>query len=110
MSLIAHVDFFPASEYLVTAVLFIPLGHRRILVHVFDDVSPTDTRVVGAEGNLTFLRAVRDDSHFCATKIVVEEILEPHAGDEKEVPSIGASLRDVVLRTITAHLAVVFSS
>src|SRR5690349_1225617 len=91
-------------------MLLIPLSHRRVLVHVLDDVSPTDSRVVRAEGDFTFLRAVRDDAHFSATEIVVEEILEPHTRDKQEVPAIGTAHRDVLLAAIAAHLAVVLAS
>ena len=90
-------------------MLLIPLGDGRVLVHVFDDIAPADACVVRAEGNLAFLRAVRDDAHFSATEIVVEEILEPHSSDEQEVPAIGTALFDIVLRAIAADLAVVLA-
>jgi hypothetical protein len=45
-------------------------------------------RVVRAEGNFALLRGVGDDAHFGAAEVIVEEVLEPHAGDEEEVPRI----------------------
>src|ERR1043166_1566073 len=84
-------------------MLLIPLRDSRVLVHVLDDVSPTDTGVVSTERNLAFLRAVRDDAHFSATEIVVEEILEPHTCDEQEVPAIRTALSDIFLAAIAAR-------
>ena len=69
-------------------VLFVPLGERRGHVHLLDDVAPADAGVVRAEGNLAFLRGVGNDALFGAAEIVVEQILEPHAGDEQEVPAV----------------------
>src|ERR1041385_1121671 len=90
-------------------MLLIPLRDSRVLVHVLDDVSPTDTGVVSTERNLAFLRAVRDDAHFSATEIVVEEILEPHTRDEEEVPAIRPALSDIFLAAIAADFAVVLT-
>src|SRR5437868_1684057 len=91
-------------------MLLIPLRDRRVLVHVLDDVSPTDSRVVSAERDFAFLRAVRNDAHFCATEIVVEEILEPHARNEQEVPTVGPTLLNVALSAIAAHPAVILTT
>src|SRR5262249_18004205 len=85
------------------------LRDRGVLVHVLDDVSPTDTRVVSTEGNLTFLSAVRNDAHLGATEVVVEEILEPHTGDKQEVPAIRSALLDIAGSAITADFAVVLA-
>src|SRR6185369_2952411 len=52
---VGHVDVFAAREDLVPAMLLIPLRDGRVLVHVLDDVSPTNTRVVGAKGDFAFL-------------------------------------------------------
>src|SRR6185369_12278689 len=90
--LVSHRHVLAAGENLVTAVLLIPLRDGRVLVHVLDDVAPADTRVVRAERNLTFLRAVRDDAHFSAAEVVVEEILEPHSSDKQEVPAMRSPL------------------
>src|SRR6185369_147655 len=54
--------------------------------------------------------AVRDDAHFRASEIVVEEILEPHTRDKKEVPAIRTALLDIVLAAVTADFAVVLTS
>src|SRR5690242_5233564 len=91
------------------AMLLIPLRDGRVLVHVLDDVSPANSRVVRAEGDLAFLRAVRDDAHLGAAEIVVEKILEPHARDEQEVPAVSTPLLDVRFGAIAAHLAVIFA-
>ena len=65
-------DLFAAGENLVTPVLFIPFRNRGVLVHVFNDIAPTDAGIVGAETDFAFLRAVRNDAHFSATEVVVE--------------------------------------
>jgi formylmethanofuran dehydrogenase subunit A len=75
------------------AVFLVPLRDGRVLVHVLDDLAPADTRVVRAEGNFALLRGVRDDAHFGAAEIVVEQILEPHARDQQEVPRIAVTRR-----------------
>ena len=93
----------------MTAVIFIPLCHRRILVHVLNDVPPSDARVVSTEGDFTLLSSVRDDAHLGATEVVVEKILEPHAGDEQEIPAVGTTLLDVIRRTVAGNFAIVFA-
>ena len=77
-------------------MLLVPLGERGGHVHLLDDVAPADAGVVGAEGDLAFLRGVGNDALLGAAEIVVEQILEPHAGDEQEVPAVAAALLDVV--------------
>src|SRR4029453_18581252 len=99
-----------SCKNLVTSILFIPLSNSGVLVHVLNNVAPTDSVVVGTERNLTFLGAVRNDAHFGAAKIVVEKILKPHTRDEEEVPAIRASPSDVLFRSRAIDLAVVFSS
>ena len=101
--------FFTVGEDLVTAVVLVPLGDRRVLVHVLDDVSPADTRVVCAEGNFAFLRAVGDDAHFGAAEIVVEEILEPHSRDKQEVPRVLTALLDILDGAVPADLSVILT-
>src|SRR5215469_8017328 len=70
----------------MAATRAVPLRDRSVRLHLLDDISPADARVVRAEADFTHLRAVRNDAHLGATKIVVEEILEPHAGDEEGAP------------------------
>ena len=82
------VDLAPAGVDLVPPVLSVPLRQRRGHVHLLDDVPPADARVVRAERNLAFLRSVGDHAHLRAPEVVVEQVLEPHAGDEQEVPRI----------------------
>ena len=85
---VGHADLFAAGEDFVTAVLLVPLGQRGGHVHLLDDVAPAHAGVVGAEADFAFLRGVRNDALLGAAEVVVEQILEPHAGDEEEVPAI----------------------
>src|SRR4028118_2351083 len=87
-------------------VLFVPLGNRRVLVHLLDDVAPTYPRVIGAETDLALLRAVRDDAHLRAAEVVVEQVLEPHAGDEEEIPAVVAAGLEALLGAVPLVLAV----
>ncbi len=64
-------------------------------MHLLDDVAPADAGVVRAEADFAFLRGVGNDALLGAAEVVVEQILEPHAGDEQEVPAVGAALLDV---------------
>src|SRR3974390_311699 len=83
-----EVDVLALGVNLVLAVVLIPLGDGGILVHIFDDLAPSNSGVVSAEADFALLRAVGDDAHLGAAEIVIKEILEPHAGDEEEVPRI----------------------
>ena len=91
----------------MAAVLLIPLGEGGGHVHLLDDVPPADAGVVGAEGDFAFLRGVGDDALFGTAEVVVEQVLEPHAGDEEEVPAVGTALLDVGHGAVAGHLAVV---
>src|SRR5262249_29306309 len=99
-----------AGEDLMTAMLLVPFREGWRHVHRLDDVPPRDPGVVGAEGNLALLRGIRNDAHLGTPEVVVEEILEPHACDEQEVPAIGTTLLDVRHRAVAADLAVILSS
>src|SRR5262245_59719180 len=70
MALVREIDVLATGKNFVSAVLLIPLCDSRVLMHVFNNVPPTNTCVVGAEGDLAFLRSVRNDAHFSATEIV----------------------------------------
>src|SRR5580700_1249664 len=83
-----QIDLLAFGEDVVLAVFLVPLGDGRVLVHVLDDFAPAHAGVVRAEGNLTLLRGVGNDAHFGAAEIVIEKVLEPHAGDKQEVPRI----------------------
>ncbi len=109
MRRVAQIDFFTAGKDFVATVFFIPLSDRRILVHVLDDVSPTDAGVVCTERNFAFLRSVRDDAHFGASEIVVEQILEPHSRDKQEVPRVLTTFFDVFDRAVAVNLSVIFA-
>ncbi len=76
-------------------------------MHLLDDVAPAHAGVVRAEGDFAFLRGVGNDALLGAAEVVVEEILEPHAGDEEEVPAIGATHLDVVHGAVALDAAVV---
>ena len=88
-------DLLAAGEDLVAAMLLIPLGERGRHVHLLDDVAPADAGVIGAEADLALLRGVGNDALLGAAEVVVEQILEPHAGDEEEVPAVLAAQLDV---------------
>ena len=70
----------------VLAVFLEPLRNTRRAVQLLHDVAPTHAGVVGAEGYLPLLGAIRNDAHLGAPKVVVEEILKPHPGHEQEAP------------------------
>jgi hypothetical protein len=57
-------------------------------VHVFDNLSPSDPGIVGAEGNFPFLRSVRDDAHFGTAKIICPKVLEPHPFNAQHSPVV----------------------
>ena len=95
MLLARHVDSLAACEDLVSAVLVVSLGERRRHVHLLDDVAPTNFGVVRAERDLALLRRMRDDANLGAAEVVVEQILEPHARDEQEVPAVCPPLLDI---------------
>src|SRR5262249_50851170 len=66
-----QVHLLAAREDLVPAVLFVPLGERGRHVHLLDNIAPTDTCVVSAEGDLAFLRSVGNDALLGAAEVVV---------------------------------------
>src|SRR6202042_543785 len=88
-------DLLATGEDLVPAMLLVPLGEGGGHVHLLDDVAPAHACVVGAEADLALLCGVGDDALLGAAEVVVEEVLEPHAGDEEEVPTVAAALCDV---------------
>src|ERR1700679_410196 len=88
-------------------MLLVPLGEGGGHVHLLDDVAPAYAGVVGAEADLALLRGVRDDALLGAAEVVVEEILEPHAGDEEEVPTVAAALFDILHGAVGCDLTVV---
>src|SRR3954463_11148780 len=90
----------------MTAVLLVPLREGRRHVHLLDDVPPADAGVIRAEGDLPLLCRVRNDAALRAPEVVVEQVLEPHAGDEQEVPAIAAALLLILDRAIAADAAV----
>src|SRR5262249_22361105 len=63
--------------------------------HLLDNLTPSDARIVCAEGNFTLLRAVRDDAHLGAPKVVIEQVLKPHSRDKQEIPAVLAPLEDL---------------
>src|SRR5258708_7127104 len=103
----SEIDVLALGVNLVLPVILVPLGDGRVLVHVFDDVAPAHAGVVRAEADFALLRAVGNDAHFSAAEIVVEEILEPHSGDEEEVPRVlRAALHGIFVSALRGSLAV----
>src|SRR3954469_17734877 len=74
-------------------VFAMPFRQRRGSMHAFDHLTPADSRVVGAEGNLAFLRSIGDDAHFRAPEVVRPQILEPHSLYAKNTPFIAFGSR-----------------
>src|SRR5262249_26825586 len=53
-----------------------------------------------------FLRGIRNNALLGAPEIVVVKVLEPHAGDEQEVPAVLATLLDVFDGAFAVNLAI----
>ena len=85
---------------LVLAVGLVPLGHRRALVHVLDNLPPSDPGVVGTEGDFTELRRIGDDAHFGPPEVVVEKILKPHTGNDAHLPGERPPFEDIVVSAV----------
>jgi len=81
-----------------------PFGQCSGPVHAFDDLTPADAGVVGAERDFAFLRSIWDDAHFRAPEVVGPEILKPHTLDAKNTPviSLGTRLHPIVAIAIGA--------
>src|ERR1700692_2875921 len=102
-----EVDGLALGINLMLAVVLVPLGHRRVLMHVLDGLPPAYAGVVRTEADLALLRRVRDDAHFRAAEVVVEQILEPHPRDEQEIPGILlAALHGVFVSAVRRRLTV----
>jgi len=67
-----------SGEDLVAAVLLVHFGEGSRHVHL-DNVCAAHAGLVGAEADFAFL-GVGDDALLGAAEVVVEQILEPHAG------------------------------
>src|SRR5262245_5649446 len=102
-----EVDLLPAGKNFVASVLFIPLGERRRHMHLLDDLSPPHTSLTCAKLDLTLLCRIRNDAHFGATEIVIEEVLEPHSRQEEDVPAVTPALLDILSRPVHPDLTVV---
>src|SRR5437588_12394097 len=76
----------------VALVLFVPFFEVGSLVHVLDDLTPTNAGVISAEGNLAFLSAVGNHAHLGAAEVVIEKVLEPHAFNTKHAPIVTRSI------------------
>src|SRR5439155_20024766 len=90
----------------VLAVRLVPFRDRRSLVHILDDLPPTDAGVVGAEGDLAELRGIGDDAPLSATEVVIEQVLEPHSANDKEVPRKVAPFECILERPVRAAMPV----
>src|ERR1700679_3225754 len=100
------INLLTFGEDFVLAVLLVPLSDGRVLVHVLDNLPPADAGVIRTEGDFTLLRGVRNNAHFGAAEVVVEEILEPHSREEQEVPGILATPHGIIQGPIRTDLAV----
>src|SRR6202163_1551941 len=87
-------------------VLLIPLRKSGRHVHFLDNVPPAYAGIVGTEGNFAFLRRVWNNALLGPPEVVVEQILEPHAGNEQEVPTVFAAPLDIVQSAVRSHFAV----
>src|SRR5437870_13454985 len=105
-----HLYILPTGKNLMATMLFIPLGERSRHVHLLNDVPPAHARVVGTERNLAFLCGIRNDALLRPPEIVVKQILEPHAGDKQEVPTVLPPLHNVINRPLRPNFAVVTPS
>src|SRR5580658_2336229 len=105
----AELHALPAGENLMPAMLFVPLAQRGGHMHLLDDVPPTHPGVVSAKRNLTFLRGVGDDALLGPPEIVVEQVLEPHARHEQQVPAVAPATENVVHGPLARYVAVVAS-
>src|SRR5437667_9068621 len=83
----------------VTSFGFKPFYGRCVHVHFLDDFPPAQSCVVGAEGYLSHLCRVWNDTHLCTTKIVIEKVLEPHAGDKKHAPFMACGFSESHMTT-----------
>src|SRR6202021_984563 len=91
-SFLLQANLLAAREDFMPPLLLGPLGWRGRHVHLFDNVAPADARVIRAEADLAFLRRVRNNALLGAAEVVVEEVLEPHAGDKEKIPAISPAL------------------
>src|SRR5262249_19246255 len=92
---------------LVVAMRLLSLGDGCVFLYVFFDLASAATGVVGAEADFALLGGVRNDAHFGAAEIVVEQVLEPHAGDKQKVPRVGlAALHGVFISALGRSAAV----
>src|SRR5205807_2006324 len=89
-----------ACEDFMPPVLFIPLGQTGGHVHLLHDLAPADAGVVRTEGDLALLGRVWDDALLGAAEVVIEQILEPHAGDHEEGPAVATPLLDILPRPV----------
>ena len=78
-------------------------------MHLLNDVAPSHTRVVGAEGNFAFLRGIRNDALLGSPEIVIEQILKPHPGNKQEVPTVLAPQLHIFNRAIRTNFPVVLA-
>src|SRR5580698_8840428 len=104
-----HLYLLAAREDLMTPMLFVPLRQRGSHMHLLNNVPPAYARVVSAETDLAFLCGVRNNALFRPPEVVVEKILEPHACDKQEIPSILSPLHHIVNRAIRTNLAIILA-
>src|SRR5258708_30790394 len=83
------------------SMFFVPLGDGRVLVHVLNYVAPTNSSIVSAKANFTFLSSVGNNAHLGAPEVVIEQILKPHSRHKQEVPTVAAALFAVLCPAVT---------
>ena len=67
-----------AGVHIMSPFRFVPLTQIRRFMHILDNIAPTNARVVSAEGDLPFLRSVRNDAALGAAKNLVPQNLQTH--------------------------------
>src|SRR5215471_2298685 len=95
------------GEYLVPSVLLIPPGQRGGHMHLLNDVPPSYTGIVSAKRDFPFLRSVRNNALLGPAKIVIEQVLEPHARHEQQVPAVAAAAENVLHCPLAGHISIV---
>src|ERR1700756_1164100 len=103
----AKVDALAAGKNLMPPMLLIPLCQSGGHVHLLDDVPPAHPGVVSAKGNLSLLRSVGDNALLGPAEIVFEQILEPLARHEQQVPAVAPAAEDVSHRPLARDVAII---
>src|SRR5262249_40625338 len=101
--------FFSTGINAMFSMFFVPFRDAGGLVHVLDDLPPADSGVVRTERDFPELGGIRNDAHLRPAEVVIEEVLEPHSGNEEEVPGILPACLDVLSRPVAANFSIALS-